>query len=63
MMTKATSHHPTHLKICLEALASPRGEQERGNEGANELGSKVGCHPLPTKLYGGNYWHILSYIL
>jgi hypothetical protein len=25
----ATSHHPTHLKI-LEALASPRKEEERG---------------------------------
>jgi hypothetical protein len=22
----ATSHHPTHLKICLEALGSPRRE-------------------------------------
>jgi hypothetical protein len=33
----ASPHHPTHLKICLEALASPRSEEERRkNKGANE---------------------------
>jgi hypothetical protein len=26
----ATSHHPTHFKIYLEALASPKKEEERG---------------------------------